>query len=77
MPTTAEVFGLSALGAILGAVDFGTHAGSFIGPWLAGWLFDINGSYTVAFSVTAGTAIIGLLLTIALRPTGNQTQSSQ
>ena len=76
MPITAEIFGLSALGAILGAVDFGTHAGSFIGPWLAGWLFDINGSYTVAFSIAAGTAIVGLLLAIALRPTGSHARPS-
>jgi len=69
MPITAEVFGISALGTILGAVDFGTHAGSFVGPWLAGWLFDLNGSYAVAFLVTASAAVIGLLLTIALKPT--------
>ena len=72
MPITAEVFGLSALGAILGAVDFGTHAGSFVGPWLAGWLFDLNGSYTAAFLVTAGAAVLGLILTIALKPTRSQ-----
>ena len=68
MPITAEIFGLGSLGAILGAVDFGTHAGSTFGPLLGGWLFDVTDKYTVAFLSSAVIASIGLILTMFLRP---------
>ena len=69
MPITAEVFGLSSLASILAGVDFGTHFGSSIGPWLGGFLFDLTGEYTLAFSFTAGIAFIGLILALLLKPT--------
>jgi MFS family permease len=68
MPITAEIFGLGSLGAILGAVDFGTHAGSTFGPLLGGWLFDLTDEYGTAFLTSAAIAAIGLILALLLRP---------
>ncbi len=52
----ADVYGVRALGTISG-VAFLVHAvGSGISIWLAGFLFDLTGSYTVPF------AIAGMLL---------------
>ena len=70
MPIIAEVFGLGSLGTIFGVIDFGTHTGAITGPLLAGWLFDLTDEYTVAFLVAAASAIVGLILTILLRPIG-------
>ena len=77
MPLIAEVFGLGSLGAILGTLELGASTGSIIGPFLAGWLFDVTGEYAAAFLVTAAVAIIGLVLTILLRPIGSQERGQQ
>ena len=54
----ADVFSGPELGAILGVVQAGGGLGGAIGPFLGGWLFDITGSYELAF-VAAGVAIAG------------------
>ena len=47
----ADVYGVRALGTISG-VAFLVHAvGSGISIWLAGYLFDLTGSYTLPFSI--------------------------
>lgn len=68
-PVTAELFGLRAHGAILGAVVFGTATGGAIGSLLAGRIFDITGGYYLAFLVCAVLAIAGLILAWLLKPT--------
>jgi len=46
---TADLFSGSQLGTILGAITIGTGIGSAGGSWLAGWSFDLTGSYHLAF----------------------------
>ena len=46
---TADLFPGSRLGTILGAITIGTGVGSAGGSWLAGWSFDLTGSYHLAF----------------------------
>jgi MFS family permease len=47
---------LLGYGAILGAAQGGGGLGGFIGPFLGGWLFDVAGSYQIAFAVAARAA---------------------
>jgi MFS family permease len=54
----ADVFSGPHLGVILGIVQAGGGLGGAIGPFLGGWLFDITGSYRLAF-VAAGLAVAG------------------
>jgi MFS family permease len=65
----ADVFAGPHLGAILGVVQAGGGLGGAIGPYLGGWLFDVTGSYRLAFAAaavaTAGAAIAAWL---AARP---------
>jgi len=49
---TADLFPGPQLGTILGAITIGTGVGSARGSWLAGWSFDLTGSYRVAFSLS-------------------------
>jgi MFS family permease len=49
----ADLFAGRHLGVILGAAQGGGGLGGFIGPFLGGWLFDITGSYQIAFAVAA------------------------
>src|SRR2546428_5108280 len=57
----ADVFAGPHLGAILGVVQAGGGLGGAIGPFLGGWLFDVTGSYRLAFTaacvVVAGSAV--------------------
>ena len=56
---TAEVYGLRAMGTISGITFMFHQIGGFVSVTLAGWLYDVTGSYTLPF------AIIGSLLGLA------------
>ena len=45
-------------GAIVGVGLMGSAAGSAVGPWLGGRLYDLTGSYTVAFLIAAGCGVV-------------------
>jgi MFS family permease len=57
-----QVFGLRALGAIMGILTLGWRCGAAIGPALAGFVYDLTGSYRMVF----GLAPLGILLSWAL-----------
>jgi MFS family permease len=54
----AAVFSGPSLGTILGVVQAGGGLGGAVGPYLGGWLFDVTGSYRLAF-LAAAVAIAG------------------
>ena len=56
---TAEVYGLRAMGTISGISFLFHQTGGFCSVMLAGWLYDVTGSYTLPFT------IIGSLLALA------------
>ncbi len=65
-PTVAEYFGLKAHGAIFGIVVFFGTIGGASGPILAGRIFDLTDSYTLAFASLAALATLGLVLALRL-----------
>jgi MFS family permease len=73
----ADVFSGPHLGAILGVVQAGGGIGGAIGPFLGGWLFDVTGSYGLAFLAAAlaigGSAVAAWL---AARPARARTPAS-
>ena len=69
-PIVAELFGLKAHGMLLGTVAFALMIGGAIGAFLGGRIFDVTGSYYLAFVICAAVSVIGLILTSLLRPTG-------
>ena len=66
----ADVFSGPHFGAILGVVQAGGGLGGAIGPFLGGWLFDVTGSYGLAF-LSAAIAVAGSAVAawFATRPT--------
>jgi MFS family permease len=55
-----ECFGLSSLGKILGLITLFNAIGGAIGPILAGYLFDISGSYQFGFFLASMAAFIAV-----------------
>jgi MFS family permease len=49
----SDRFGGKHFGAIVGLGLMGSAAGSALGPWMAGYLFDLTGSYRTAFAIAA------------------------
>ena len=68
-PVVAELFGLSSHGVIFGTVNFVGTVGGTIGPVMAGYIFDVTGSYQLGFIILATASVIGLILSTLLRPT--------
>lgn len=67
-PLVAEHFGLRSHGLILGVMSFSFTCGGAIGPILAGHIFDVTGSYQLAFYICIALCIIGLISTSLLNP---------
>jgi MFS family permease len=65
-----EVFGLRALGAIMGILTLGWRLGAAAGPALAGFLYDLTGSYRIPF----GAAPLAVLLSWGLFALGTSTR---
>ena len=68
-PIIAELFGIASHGAIFGLVYFVSTIGGTIGPILAGYIFDITGSYQIVFSTCLIFSIIAVILSACLTPT--------
>ena len=64
----ADIFGLKSFGLIYGVAGCGFTLGAAVGPWLGGFVFDITGKYQLVFLGCALVGIIGLILTVCLRP---------
>ena len=63
----ADVYGVRALGTISG-VAFLVHAvGSALSIWLAGFLFDLTGSYTIPFAIAGITLFPAALFAFSIK----------
>jgi MFS family permease len=61
-----DQFGLRALGAITGVLTLGWRCGAAIGPAAAGFLYDLTGSYALAFRAAPVAVVVSwTLFTIA------------
>lgn len=59
LPTaTSDIFAGKSFGAIYGGVSIGQGLGAAFGSWVAGYIFDVTGSYLAAFAVGAVAAVI-------------------
>ena len=69
-PLTAELFGTRSHGAIFGMSLFAGQVGGAIGSVVTGRIFDITGSYRLAFLVLIAISITAFILATRLRPIG-------
>ncbi len=64
---TADLFPGRQLGTILGVITIGSGIGSAVGSWAAGWIFDLSGSYELAFILSIISYLCGVIAFWALR----------
>jgi MFS transporter, OFA family, oxalate/formate antiporter len=53
-----DVFGVRAIGGIMGVLTLGWRCGAALGPALAGFVYDATGSYTVPFGAAPVAVIV-------------------
>lgn len=58
MAIPGELFGLKSAGALIGLIMTGSTFGGAAGSYLAGYVFDVTGSYSAAFSTGAVLLLI-------------------
>jgi MFS family permease len=64
---TADLFPGPQLGAILGVITIGSGLGAALGSWGAGIIFDLSGSYRLAFILSIAAYLCGCVAFWALR----------
>jgi MFS family permease len=57
-----DVFGVRAIGAIMGVLTLGWRSGAALGPAAAGFLYDVSGSYAVPFGAAPGVVLVSWAL---------------
>jgi MFS family permease len=66
-PTVAELFGFKALGIIVGTLVMANCLGGAVSPPLAGAIFDMTGSYQIAFISCGLLGLVSLILMALLK----------
>jgi predicted MFS family arabinose efflux permease len=56
--TIAQIFGVQHLSMLGGFVFFSHQIGSFLGVWLGGYLYDINGNYDMVWYLSIALGIL-------------------
>ncbi len=63
-----DVFGIEKVGTMMGILMISWGMGSASGPYLAGWVFDLTGSYYWAFLIAASGLLSAAFFCMRLKP---------
>jgi len=58
----AQIFGVKYMATLFGIVFFSHQAGSFLGAWMGGWLYDLTGSYDMMWWISIALGVVAALL---------------
>jgi len=67
-PIRADYFGTRAFATIQGMSRSVVTAGTFLGPIIAGFFYDVTKSYTIAFGVFAAVSLVATLFMFLAKP---------
>lgn len=67
-PIIAEFFGIKSHGALFGIAMFCGTFGGAVGPFLAGYIFDVTGTYDLAIWICILMSALGFVLVSLLKP---------
>ena len=62
-----HIFGLRYVGMLYGIVFLGHQIGGFLGAWLGGRIFDISGSYLMAWWLSIALSVMAAALSLPVR----------
>jgi MFS family permease len=65
----AQIFGVQYLSTLGGVVFINHQLGSFLGVWLGGVLYDLNGNYDLVWWIAIALGVIAGLLNLPVRET--------
>ena len=63
----SRIFGVAALGLILGISNLSQTIGGSLGGFLAGYIFDVQNSYQTIFVICATLCLLGMTATYFLK----------
>lgn len=72
--TIAQIFGVQHLSMLGGFVFFSHQIGSFMGVWLGGYLYDLDGSYNMVWFISIGLGVFATLVNLPVREAPLQRQ---
>jgi MFS family permease len=75
-PLVAEFFGIKSHGALFGITMFCGTFGGALGPFLAGYIFDVTGGYGLAIWICILMSALGFVLISLLKPIEEGGQAS-
>jgi MFS family permease len=67
MAMISEFFGLKSVGTMIGIIELAWAAGAISGPIMAGYVFDVSGSYNIAFTTGGLLMLMGTVATYFLK----------
>ncbi|QXZ11471.1 MFS transporter [Comamonas sp. Y33R10-2] len=65
--TIAQIFGVQHLSMLGGFVFCSHQIGSFLGVWLGGYLYDMNGNYDMVWYISIALGILAALINLPVR----------
>jgi predicted MFS family arabinose efflux permease len=62
----AGIFGVRHLSMLSGFVFFSHQVGSFLGVWLGGYLYTLQGSYSTVWLITIALGVVAALVNLPI-----------
>ena len=63
----AQIYGVRYMGTLYGFVFLSHQIGSFLGVWLGGRMYDLNGSYTLVWWIGVGVGAFSAIVHLPIR----------
>lgn len=63
----AHIYGIRYMGTLYGLVFLSHQLGSFLGAWLGGAMYDLNGTYTLVWWIGVGVSALSALVHLPIR----------
>ncbi len=63
----AQIYGVRYMGTLYGFVFFSHQIGSFLGVWLGGKFYDLNGDYTLVWWIGVGVGAFSAIVHLPIR----------
>jgi MFS family permease len=63
----AQIFGVQYMSMLSGFVFLSHQVGSFLGAWMGGWLYGLQGSYDVVWGICIALGVFAALINLPVK----------